>query len=117
MEWNSIGSADDIRGIIELSNSKPQVIFKHSTTCPVSSMAKMRVEDNWSVVNKDLDFNYLDLHRHRDISQMIATELNVHHESPQIILLVDGEVIYDASHFDITIQELNESLDFHFDKK
>jgi bacillithiol system protein YtxJ len=80
-------------------------------------MAKMRVEDNITSVVMDVDFHYLDLLRNRDISQAVANELEVHHESPQIILLVNGEVVYDASHFDISIDELNESLDYHFAKK
>jgi len=117
MEWNSINSADSVRSIIELSNSKPQVIFKHSTSCPISGMAKMRVEDNWSEIKQTIDFNYLDLLRNRDLSRMIATELDVHHESPQIILIKNEEVIYDASHFDITIDELKESLNFHLAKE
>jgi len=80
-------------------------------------MAKMRVEDSVSQVSSDVDFNYLDLLRHRDISKAIASELQVHHESPQMILLIDGEAVHDASHFDITIDELNESLDYHLAKK
>lgn len=116
MQWNSLNSVNDIHRIVESSKTKPQVIFKHSTTCPISGMAKMRVEDNISGLKKDADFHYLDLLRYRDISSQIAENLSVHHESPQIILLVDGEVIYDASHFDISIDELNESLDYHFAK-
>ena len=42
----------------------------------------------------------------------IAEKLQVHHESPQIILIKDGEAEYDSSHFDITVDELNESLDY-----
>ncbi len=117
MEWNSINSSEDVRGIVELSKDKPQVIFKHSTTCPISSMAKMRVEDGITKLNHSVDFNYLDLLRFRNISNLISSELEVFHESPQLILLADGEVIHDASHFDITIDEVNESLAYHLAKQ
>lgn len=117
MQWNSIDSLEDIQKIKALSNSKPQVIFKHSTTCPISSMAKMRIEDQSTTIDQQLDFNYLDLLRHRSISSHIAEDLQVHHESPQLILVIDEEVIYDASHFDITIAELTESLNFHLAKQ
>ena len=117
MQWNSLNSVNDIHRIVELSKTKPQVIFKHSTRCSISSIAKMRVEDNISAVSSDVDFYYLDLIKHKDISSAIASELEVHHESPQMILLIDGIAVHDASHFDITIEELNESLDYHLAKK
>lgn len=117
MQWNSLNSVDDIHRIVELSKSKPQVIFKHSTTCPISGMAKMRVEDNVVSISTDVDFHYLDLLQYRNISNAIASELEVHHESPQIIMLINGEVVYDASHFDITIDELNESLAYHLERQ
>ena len=116
MQWNSLSSLDEVQGLVEQSNTKPQVIFKHSVTCPISSMAKMRIEDKWHTIHADLDFHYLDLIRFRSISSHISESLNVHHESPQIILIKNGEVIYDASHFDITIEELNETLTFHIAK-
>ena len=113
MHWNSLSSVNEIHGIIESSKSTPQVIFKHSTSCSISGMAKMRVEDNISNLKSNAEFHYLDLLRNRDLSRQIAEMLEVHHESPQIIMLIGGEVVYDASHFDISIDELNESLDYH----
>ena len=73
-------------------------------------MAKLRIESKWSDVSRDVDFHYLDLLSNRPVSNHIAERFSVYHESPQIILIKDGEVEYDASHFDITIEELNESL-------
>ncbi len=107
-------SSDGLQDIIATSSSKPQVIFKHSTTCPISSMAKMRLESKIDQVKIDTDFHFLDLLRYRSISNQIAEELSVHHESPQLIILKDGEVIYDASHFDISVEELNESLSYAY---
>lgn len=77
----------------------------------------MRIEDSISNLAVDVDFYYLDLVRNRAVSQAIAQNLNVHHESPQIILVINGEAVYDASHFDISIEELNESLDYHLTKQ
>lgn len=116
MQWNFINSLDDVESMKDSSHNVPQVLLKHSTTCSISAMAKMRIEDQWKEVNQKVDFNYLDLLRNRSISNVIAEEMQVHHESPQLLLLVGGEVIYDASHFDISIKEINESLDYHFAK-
>jgi bacillithiol system protein YtxJ len=108
MNWKPLVSQEDLLEIIESSKNRPQVIFKHSTSCSISSMAKMRLEDKWDLTG--VDAHYLDLLSYRNISNQIAERLSVHHESPQLILLIDGECVYDASHFDITVEELKESL-------
>lgn len=110
MKWNIIQSQRDIEDAVKASYTNYQIIFKHSTTCPISSMAKMRLENNW-----DLDkvhAHFLDLLSYRALSNYIAESLNVHHESPQLILIKDGEVIYDASHLDISVNEIKESISY-----
>ena len=112
MNWNDLTQIDQIQHIITASYLRPQVIFKHSTSCSISSMAKMRIESKWSEITKEVDLYYLDLLSFRDLSNKIADSFSVYHESPQIILIKDGEAEYDSSHFDISVDELNESLDY-----
>jgi bacillithiol system protein YtxJ len=107
MNWKPLTKLDQLEILAEESKLKPLVIFKHSTTCSISVMAKRRLESNW---NLDLDAYYLDLKQYKEISNTIAEKFSVHHESPQLILLKDGEVIYDASHFDISVEELQEAI-------
>ena len=107
LQWNILDSKEQLESIIEESYQKPQVIFKHSTTCPISSMAKRRLEQNWSVATSPY---YLDLIRYRSVSNEIADRLSVIHESPQIILVKDGKAIYDESHLDISVDSLAEVL-------
>ena len=114
MVWNSIESVSQIDDILHDSFKFPQVIFKHSTSCSISYMAKMRLDDGNAAFKEKFQFHYLDLLRFRNISNEIAERLDVYHESPQVILLHKGEVIYDASHFDISPEELLETHEFHF---
>ncbi len=107
IDWKPLTELAQLELIAEDSKEKPVVIFKHSTTCSISVMAKMRLESNW---NLDLDTYYLDLKNYKQISNTIAEKFSVHHESPQIILLKNGEAIYDASHFDISVSELQEAI-------
>ena len=86
--------------------SKPQVIFKHSTTCSISKMALDRFER--ATAPETIDFYYLDLLSYRSISNSIAETFQVHHESPQVILIKNGECIYDESHYGIMMDELVE---------
>lgn len=110
MNWNNIQSTLQIDEAVEASHQKYQVIFKHSTTCPISSMAKMRLESKWDL--DQVDAHFLDLLNYRSVSNYIAEALEVHHESPQLILLKNGEVIYDSSHLDISVDEIKESINF-----
>ena len=110
MNWIPLESVDQFQQIIERSKEVPCVIFKHSTRCSISSMAKFRLEGDWDISESKLEAYYLDLIAHRNISDYISEELSVYHESPQVILLKDGEVVYDESHLDITIDDLKESL-------
>lgn len=85
-------------------------IFKHSTRCHISSMAKKRLEHEWDLPEDRLPVYYLDLIAFRNISNKIADEFAVHHESPQILLIKDGKCIYDASHGEITAAGIKAAL-------
>lgn len=111
MNWSHITTIQDVDRIVDESHSRYQIIFKHSTTCPVSSMAKHRLESKWDIDN--VGTHYLDLLSYREVSNHIADHLQVHHESPQVILIKDGEVIYDGSHLDISVDEIKESIQYN----
>jgi bacillithiol system protein YtxJ len=102
--WKNLTEEKQIAEIVALSHEKPQLIFKHSTRCSISSMAKDRLEREWNLEN--VEPWYLDLLSYRHVSNAIASELGVHHESPQAILLKDGVVIHDSSHNSISVSEI-----------
>ena len=81
------------------------VIFKHSTRCSISMMAKRRFELDWEQFPKEIPLYFLDLIQHRDISGKIAADFSVHHESPQLLLIKDGECILDQSHGEISVDD------------
>lgn len=112
MDWITLNETSQISNIKETSFNKDVIIFKHSTTCSISVMAKHRLEDGWDA-SLELPVYYVDVRSSRDVSNEIAVSFEVHHESPQILLIRDGECIYDASHFDISVSELKESLTYH----
>jgi bacillithiol system protein YtxJ len=108
MIWNNLVSLDDLTKIKELSYEQPQVIFKHSTRCSISVVAKNRLDK--AIQPSGASFYYLDLLNHRDISAKIAEDYNVYHESPQILLIKNGECIYDESHSSIQMDDIVENL-------
>ena len=108
MDWNVLREENEIEEIIKRSENKPQVIFKHSTRCSISSVAKGRLER--SKVPPGTDFYYLDLINYRNISNKIAQVFKVHHESPQILIIKNGECVYDESHMGINPSDIEEAI-------
>lgn len=106
MNWIQLTEETQLNDIKNLSNSKPQLIFKHSTRCSISSMAKSRLER--ASAPAGVDFYYLDLIKHRNISQKIADVFDVSHESPQVLLIKNSECIYDESHSGISMDDIAE---------
>lgn len=108
MNWIELKSNAQIKEIIEKSKAKPQVIFKHSTRCSISAMAKGRLER--SIAPENTDFYFLDLITYRNVSNQVSSEFQVSHESPQILVIKNGECIYDESHGSITMNEIEEQV-------
>ncbi|MDB4835537.1 bacillithiol system redox-active protein YtxJ [Cyclobacteriaceae bacterium] len=106
MNWNIITSVEDLDKIDQLSTSNPVLIFKHSTRCPTSSMALSRVERNWNDSTPTPFF--LDLIAHRDVSSAIAEKYHVEHQSPQALLIKDKTCTFNASHLNISLNEIEE---------
>jgi bacillithiol system protein YtxJ len=108
MEWKHITDLNQISDI--KSTTGYSLIFKHSTRCSVSMMAKRRFELDWGIIPAETNLYFLDLISHRAISAQIAKTFDVHHESPQILLIKDGDCIMDASHSDISADEVAELI-------
>jgi bacillithiol system protein YtxJ len=104
MDWKNLTSIDQLDTIATESFNLPQVLFKHSTRCSISSMALNRLETN--TPPQGVDFYLLDLLQHRDISAAIAEKFKVHHESPQVLVIINGECTYDESHMGISMDEI-----------
>jgi len=108
IEWKNITDLNQIGDI--KATSGYSLIFKHSTRCSVSMMAKKRFELDWEVIPEGTNLYFLDLISHRAISAQIAETFQVHHESPQILLIKDGNCVLDASHSDISADEVAELI-------
>ena len=108
MNWIQLNSLQQLDEIRQKSKDKPQVIFKHSTRCSVSSMAKNRLERK--EFPSEADFYYLDLIANRTISSQIEDVFKVYHESPQILVIKNGECVYDESHSGINMDEIKEQV-------
>jgi bacillithiol system protein YtxJ len=108
--WKVLDSVDQLAQLVADSYTKPVAIFKHSTSCGVSAQAKFKLEQGWDIDPQTLDFYYLDLLQNRAVSNQIAAELGITHQSPQLILLKDGQPIFNTSHHRISLSGLHNVL-------
>lgn len=109
--WQILDSQDQLDQILARSGEIPVLLFKHSTRCSISTMAQSRLFSQWDFSESEIEAWYLDLIAHRDISNRIATDLEVSHESPQVILIRDGKAVYHESHGGITVDGIRGALD------
>jgi len=93
---DELAQLDEIR---TASQSKLQVIFKHSRTCGISRGVIKQFEQ--AIDPEKADYYYLDLLSYREISNAIADQFAVQHESPQALVIKDGKVIAHDSHYSI----------------
>lgn len=94
-----IQTADELAAALEASNSEPVFLFKHSTTCPISAGAFRRVGDYLDKAGDDAATIYLvKVIESRPVSNQIAADVGVEHQSPQMILVREGRACWDASH-------------------
>jgi len=111
MHWKTIHTKADLTQAIEKSHSGPILLFKHSTRCAISSMAFDRLDRYW---DKDemmqTEGLLIDVIRDRELSRYIEDHFGIRHESPQVLLIRAGEVIFHDSHMGIAYDSLKQAL-------
>lgn len=105
--WNIIESEQDLENSIKKSYEEKIAIFKHSTSCFISKTVLKNFEKELQEAeNKNVNLYFLDLLAYRNLSNKIAEDLGIRHESPQLIVIENGKAINNASHQDITLSQI-----------
>lgn len=109
MNWIELTSEAQLNEIIEESKTQPVVIYKHSHRCHICAMTKNRLERE--AAPEGVKFYFLDVLAHRSVSNDVAETFKIHHESPQLLLIKNGECTYEESHNGIRMDELAEQVE------
>lgn len=111
LNWVRLTDVSVLNDLIQKESfEKPVVFFKHSTRCSISSMALSRLESDWDIPAEDVIPVYLDLIAYRNLSDKLASDLKITHQSPQILMVKDGVCIYNASHSQIYVEDIKENV-------
>lgn len=106
--FHTLTSDADWTEALAQSEETPVLIFKHSSTCPVSGQANTEMTE--LVEDEDVQVYRVVVQDHRSVSDEIEADLDVRHETPQAILLHEKEPVFDTSHFNVTADRLREEL-------
>lgn len=111
MDWHLLSAEDTIQEILSKSSQTDHdavLIYKHSTRCSVSLMAKRMLESNWDLDN--VPAYYLDILQNRAISGKVSELFGIRHESPQVLLIKNGKCVYHDSHMGVSAKNVKEAL-------
>ncbi len=102
-----VNTTEELDGLFDKSSEQPVFLFKHSLTCPISA----GVFEIVSGIHTDV---HLVVVQHApEVSKEVAAKTGVRHESPQAIIIKDGKPVYDASHYNVTAQAIEQTLEEH----
>jgi len=105
--YTEITSIPEWEKVLQQSKEKSIVLFKHSTTCPVSAAAYRE----FTSFETEVDAYLVKVIESRPVSNEIERVLGVQHKSPQAFVLTNGEVIWHASHWNITEKNLTKAME------
>jgi bacillithiol system protein YtxJ len=106
---------DELRRLIAESDSRPVLLFKHSHSCGVSMEALDELvahlnERHNATPDRAPQYAMVTVQTHRAVSNAVAQQLGVRHETPQALLIRDGRVVWSASHFRVTASAMHDAI-------
>jgi bacillithiol system protein YtxJ len=105
--WTPLNSLEKWEEILVRSHDEPQLVFKHSTRCGISRMVLRNFESEWKGAAA---CHYLDLLACREVSDKIARDTGVQHQSPQVLLIYKAKSVLDASHQSINTESFLDEI-------
>ena len=111
VNWRPLTDISEVEVAEVESQQQLVAILKHSTRCGISRMVLRQFENSYDLPeDAEVKLYFLDLLSHRDISNEIADRFKVRHESPQLIILQQKQVVHHSSHQDIDVNNIKEFL-------
>lgn len=107
----TLSTTDDLDRALEQSSRRPAVIFKHSPTCGISAQAFDSISEWLTGEVPDADFYVVPVQASRALATQLSQKFGIRHESPQVMVISGGEVVWHGSHFRATATSIAAALD------
>jgi bacillithiol system protein YtxJ len=109
-DLSTLEGIDELDRVVAESGLRPLLLFKHSYSCGVSAEALVELIIHREDKRGEARYAMVTVQTHREVSNAITRKFGVRHETPQALLVRDGEVIWSASHFRVNAAELRKAL-------
>jgi bacillithiol system protein YtxJ len=109
MELTKLSTEQELEAFLAASRGESILIFKHSSQCPVSAEAHGEVRQLLANAG-GVKAGIVVVQSARALSNKIAADFGIRHETPQAIVVRDGKAVWSASHWDVTSDVLAEAL-------
>ena len=97
--------------LLQESAEQPVLVFKHSLTCGTSAQALDELAEHLEGADgPHPHYALVTVQTHREVSTAISTRLGIRHETPQALLVMDGRVVWSASHFRVTAEAIAKAI-------
>ena len=106
----TVSALEQLEQLLAASTNKPVLLFKHSYSCGVSAEALDELIAHLDQDAADVTYAMVTVQTHREVSNAVAKQLGIRHETPQAILVRDGQVVWSASHFRVNAASLGKAL-------
>jgi len=108
--FKEITTIDDWQDTLSQSTKKPVIVYKHSDTCHISAEAKKRIKDCIADGTIKDSVYVVTIQTAKEVSDKIEYDTGLKHESPQLIIIKEKEVLYFANHYDINAVDIKEYM-------
>jgi len=86
------------------ANGVPAILFKHSSTCGISARAYREM------ANVTHPVGIVIVQHARPVSDEIARRWGLAHETPQVLIIRNGRLVWSASHFEVKANEIESAV-------
>ena len=100
-----------IDSLVADSFDRPLVIFKHSRSCGTSHEAQDELQAHLAQAPRDATYVMITVQEQRPLSDAIAQRFSLRHETPQVLVVRDGKLVWSATHFRVTADALGKAID------
>ena len=102
--FSPVSDAAALEELFARSHEGPVLLFKHSNACPISARAYSQMEGVQTPVS------IVVVQQSRELSREIEQRTGVRHETPQALVIRNGRAVWNASHFDVTAQAVEQAV-------
>lgn len=103
LEIQDVESLD--RFLAETDNNQPAILFKHSNSCGISARAYREM----ATVERPVGI--VTVQKARAVSEEIERRFGLSHETPQVLIVRNGEAVWNASHNDVRAQAVEAAVE------